>query len=143
MMSAARATPPKPPAIAAKARIPSAVVRSARVCMAISSGLVALQGDRSTSAATRRSEIGLVGLRDRGQLRSMARAVIAGVEIVVSRTLGAQAVAFGEQPARVPARKALNGVPRRREGARILDVDIRHQGLTAVDHMEALDHMQL
>src|SRR6516225_11260949 len=110
MMSAAQAPPPKPPAIGAKARIPSAVARRARDCMAISSGLVALQGDRSRSATTRRSEIGLVGLRDRGQLRRMGRAVIAGVKIVVSRTLGAEAVAFGEQRARVPARKALNGV---------------------------------
>src|SRR6516162_3025244 len=102
MMSAAQAPPPEP-AIAAKARIPSAVARRARVCMAISSGLVALQGDRSRSATTRRSEIGLVGLRDRGQLRRMGRAVIAGVEIVVSRTLGAETVAFGEQRARIPA----------------------------------------
>src|SRR6516164_7737056 len=103
MTSAAQAPPPEPPAIAASARIPSAVARRARVFMAISSGLVSLQGDRSTLATTRRSEIGLVGLRDRGQLRRMGRAVIAGVEIVVSRTLGAETVAFGEQRARIPA----------------------------------------
>src|SRR5882762_5524345 len=38
---------------------------------------------------------------------------------------------------------ALYGVPGHREGARILDVNVHLQRLTAVDQVEALDHVKL
>src|SRR5215472_1428395 len=94
------------------------------------------------------SEIGLCGLRDRH-----CRQPQEGVRVLGADRLGQWPFLRGGQHrhgadrhlghGRLELAEALDGVPRRREGARILDVEVRLQLLAALDQVQSLDDVQI
>src|SRR5216684_9014196 len=76
------------------------------------------------------SEIRLVGLRDRRDFVIEEIQVVLGTDHFRHRSVGY-------------APPALDRHPRHVEGAGVIDGDDRLQRLAALDHLEALDHMDL
>ena len=62
------------------------------------------------------------------------------LDVEIERILSASSFVHGPLPYAAPA---LNGIPRYRECARILDADISLQHIAIIDHAKALDDMEL
>jgi hypothetical protein len=61
------------------------------------------------------------------------------LDVKIERILSANSFVHGALPYAAPT---LNGIPRHRECARILDADIRLQHIAIIDHTKPLDNME-